>query len=167
MWGDPQFLLPIVRGTARASAVLFAVGTLSFAFSQISGWRRIAYPLLALSHAIHYCVVFLYVRATQGPAFVSSGRFIGAMMFGALMYSLMLTLATAPASPLAELSRRRRIVEAVAVYLLGFVFFMAYIFRLHRAPVLAPALVVLEIAALAAFVRARHFTKPSARAAAH
>lgn len=165
MWGDLHSLLPIVRGTARTSALLFATGVLGLALPKFSQRLRFAFPALCVSHLIHYSLVIPYIRVSKGTAFLSTPTFIVALIFGAIMYSLMIVLASAAVGPPESHSRRRRGIETAAVYLLGTVFTLAYIFRLHRATLLAVPLVFLELAALTMFARRRHFTSTASRAA--
>lgn len=146
---DANSLLPLVRGTARLSAVLFTLGTLGFAVRRLGAFRKHFYIGLCASHLAHYTFVFLYVRSTMGSAFLASTHFIVAAAFGALMYSMMIFLAVSAPASVAQpfLSRGRRRLEAICVIALGIAFIVAYSGRTMRdlwfAALLFPVLISL------------------------
>ena len=87
-----------------------------------------------MSHLLHYSAVVAYIQATRGTTFLSSGHFLGAAVFGAVMYALMLRLGFA--------GERLR---GVSVGIIGFAFTFAYAGRTARNWIFAPMLILVLV----------------------
>jgi hypothetical protein len=154
MFVDAHLALSVVRGTARTSAVLFAAGTLAGGIAAWRRWSAPAYRGLCVSHLLHYSAVVVYIQASRGTAFLSSAHFLGAAMFGALMYALMLRLGFGNEK-----------FKGVSVGILGIAFTFAYAGRTSRNWMFAPMLLIV-LASLTVYFRSRLQQRKSRTAAA-